>query len=103
MGNQIDAINVKADDPECDYKITANADWGKCIELKAEIQRRDLQSQLLAAKKEEDFKECHRLKAEIDRREAQAVSARRRRVAERLLHYENFYSSGAEGHPRYFN
>jgi len=27
----------------------------------------------------------------------------RRRVMERLLHYENFYSSGAEGHPRYFN
>merc|ERR1712098_739818 len=27
----------------------------------------------------------------------------RRRVMERLLHYENFYSSGAEGHPRYYN
>merc|ERR1711964_869362 len=25
---------------------------------------------------------------------------RRRRVMERLLHYENHYSSGAEGHPR---
>merc|ERR1711964_559420 len=26
-----------------------------------------------------------------------------RRLAERLLHYEYFYSSGAEGHPRYSN
>lgn len=28
---------------------------------------------------------------------------RRRRLADRLLYYEDFYSSGAEGHPRYFN
>jgi len=34
---------------------------------------------------------------------AELCKGRRRRVAERLLHYENFYSSGAEGHPRYYN
>merc|ERR1711964_10441 len=32
-----------------------------------------------------------------------AIAGRRRRVMGRLLYYENFYSSGAEGHPRYFN
>merc|ERR1711964_310892 len=31
-----------------------------------------------------------------------AARGTRRRLAERLLHYENFYSSGAEGHPRYY-
>jgi len=49
------------------------------------------------------------LQSEIDAMEQQlqpgSSNSRivRRRVLERLLHYENYYSSGAEGHPRYYN
>merc|ERR1711964_328646 len=63
-----------------------------------------------------DFRTCHDLQEAItarekelaDKKECQELGlpwqpCRRRRLAGRLLHYENHYSSGKKGHPRYYD
>merc|ERR1711964_621327 len=58
-----------------------------------------LKEKLEKAKAAEDWSKCAEIQAKIKA----LPKSRRRRVMERLPHYENHYSSGKDGHPRYYN
>merc|ERR1711964_291400 len=81
-------------------------DFGLCMELQAKIAAlgtkplESLKARLAKAKAAEDWSECEALQKKI---KSLGPKSRHRRVMERLLHYENYYSSGKDGHPRYYN